>query len=81
MSNVTSMPIFKKGSTAAEFFYEMHLYALEKPQRFRKMAIVFEEELPNKCTLVRQLSNFCTTSELIGLLELGKHRVIQETEK
>lgn len=77
--NVDYLPIFKKGSTAEEFFYEIAMIARKYPRRFSKFALVYEETLPNGNTLVRQLSYECTTNELIGLLELGKQRVIDET--
>ena len=77
--NVDYLPIWKKGSTAAEFFYELYVLARKKPERFSKVAFIYEETLPNKNTVVRQTSNFCNTNELIGLIEIGKQKVIDDT--
>lgn len=80
MSKIDYLPIWKKDATPAERFSELEAMAMKYPERFAKIAVVYEETLPNGCTVIRQASNACSTTELIGLLELGKIQVIRDTE-
>ena len=77
--NVDYLPLWKKGATTAERFAELEMIARKHPERFGKLAIVYEETLPSKLTKIRQISNGCTTNELIGILELGKLQVVEDT--
>lgn len=79
MSKIDFLPVWKKDATPAERFSEMEAIARKYPERFGKIAIVYEETLPSGLTRIRQISNGCTTNELIGILELGKLQVIEDT--
>lgn len=77
--NIAILPFWKRNATPAEHFAELQMLARKHPERFGKVAVVYEETLPNGCTKIRQISNGCNTNELIGILELGKLQVIEDT--
>jgi len=74
------LPVWKKGSSTAEFFYEMYTLATEHPQRFVKTVVIYEEMLPDGNSQIRQVSNGCTTVELVGVIELGKTQLMQDNQ-
>lgn len=78
-ASVDYLPVWKKGATTEERLLELAQIAHKHPDHFGRFVIVYEETLPNGNTLVRQMSRGCTTNEVLGLLELGKNRVVQET--
>ena len=78
--NVAYLPVWKKGSTVEEWFQEFAMLARGRPERFGKVAVVYEETCSNGNMKVRQCSHGCSTTELVGLLELGKLNVVKDTE-
>jgi len=77
--NVDYLPIWKKGASADDRFMELALIARKHPERFKKIAVAYEETLANGCTVLRTVSDGCNTNELIGILELAKLKVIEDT--
>lgn len=67
--NVEYLPIWKKDATPEERFLELAMMARKHPERFNKVAIVYQEELPSKRTVCRRASNNCSTTEFIGILQ------------
>jgi hypothetical protein len=78
-ASIDYLPIWKEGATPEERFLELAHMARKSPGRFAKMVVVYEETLPNGNTLVRDITDGCTTNEVLGLLELGKVRIINRT--
>lgn len=79
--NVDYLDVWKKNASAEDRFLEMAMIARKHPERFGKIAIVYEETLANGCTVLRQISNGCNTNELVGILEIGKLKVLEDTRK
>ena len=78
---ITPFPNFKRGATPAERFSELQGEAIAKPHKFNKMAVVYQEELPDGKTIVRYTSSNCSTNELIGIFEVAKMQLFQDTRK
>jgi hypothetical protein len=83
--NVTSLPIWKRGATAAERFEELAQLAREFPHRFNHVVVVYIERLPplpgDRCnaTVTRYITNGCNTMEALGTLALGKNEMMKYT--
>jgi hypothetical protein len=77
--NLTILPVWKKGASAEEFFHDMSMIARKYPGRFEKMALVYAETLSNGNTSTSYYQHGCNTTELVGLLEIGKVQVIEFT--
>lgn len=43
MSNISALPIWKKGSTPAEWLQEMAAMALQHPDRFGRIVVIYEK--------------------------------------
>lgn len=80
-ATINYLPIWKDGATVEERFLELAQIAGKHPERFGRVAVVYEETLPNKHTKIRQISTGCSTNELIGILELAKLQVVDETQR
>lgn len=78
-NNVALLPVWKKDATAEEWFYEMAMLARQYPERFKRAVIVYDEEKPNGNTLTRYACRNTSTTELLGLLEIGKQEVLDYT--
>jgi hypothetical protein len=79
--NLTILPVWKKGASAEEFFHDMAMIARKYPHRFEKMALVYAETLANGNTQTSYYQHGCNTTELVGLLEIGKVQVIEFTAR
>ena len=77
--NIEYLPVWKQTESAEERFLELAMVARKHPERFGKIVVVYEETLPSERTVVRQISVGCTTNEVIGILEIGKMHVYEET--
>ena len=76
--SLSIFPRWKKDATPAERFSELEGVALKHPERFSRIALVYQEILPDKREVVRQISVGCTTNEVLGLLEQGKIQVMKD---
>jgi hypothetical protein len=79
--NVDYLPIWKKGSTPEEFFLEVAMVARKKPMQFDKVVVVYQELLPNGNAKANYYCRNVSTTEAIGLLELGKGVLIDFTSR
>lgn len=79
--NVTFLPVWKKGSSVAEWLYECSMIARQHPGRFERMALVYEETLPNGNRKLRATYHGVNTLEAIGLLESGKLDLYVDTTR
>lgn len=74
---IATLPIWKKDSTAAEWLHEVAAMALEKPQRFGRVIIAFEETRPNGATVMRyHCHGIETNTEVLGLLVIAQQEVL-----
>lgn len=79
--NVDYLPIWKKGSTAEEFLRELAMIARKHPERFWKIVLVSQETLASGNTKVQYFTKEVSTTESLGLLELGKMEILRYTCK
>lgn len=80
-ASVDFLPIWKKGSTAEEWLQEVAAIARKKPEKFAKVVIVAEETRPDGCTSYDYYCRNTSTTEVLGMLELGKDAVLNATSK
>lgn len=82
IKNVSVLPVWKKGATAVEFLDDIALMARKSPERFTRIAIVYDEDLPLEPgeeyprTVTRYASHGTSNSVLISMLEIGKRKVL-----
>ena len=76
-ASINYLPIWKKNATAEERFLEIAAIARKHPERFNKILVVYEEELPDKNTVTHCACHNASTTELLGLLELGKYEIMK----
>ena len=79
--NLSILPVWKRDSSAEEFFGECSLLARKHPERFGKAALVYEETLATGNTVVRTASRALNTNELVGILQIGISQIIEGTKK
>ena len=79
-ATIDYLPIWKRDATPADRFDELCAIARKHPERFNRIVVVYEEVLPNKNSVVRQISANCSTTETLGMLELGKVQLLQDTQ-
>ena len=77
--NVDYLPIWKKGSTPEEFLMEISAIARKYPERFGRIAVIYEETKENGNTQIDYQCKNTTTTELLGIIELAKDRIIRNT--
>lgn len=80
-AQIKYLPIWKRDATGPERISEIASVASEKPHEFKKVFVVYVEELPNGNTCTRTISAGCTTHEALGMLTEAAHEVIEETRK
>ena len=68
--NVDFLPIWKKGSTAEEWLFELAAVARKYPERWARVVVVFEKlneaGQPIECRFLSR--NIATNQEIIGAL-------------
>ena len=80
MSEVTTLPIWKKGATAYERLSELALLAKECPEKFKMFVIVYQETLPNGNWKFKYMDFGATDIfQTIGLLEAGKMKCYESS--
>ena len=75
--NVRYLPMWKQGATAEERFLELAQIARQHPERFSRLFVVYQEELPDKSTITRYVSLGGCATEILGLIELGKFELLK----
>ena len=74
------LPVWKKDSTAEEWFYDMAMLARKNPERFHRMVLIYEEMSPDGAS--SRNSYYChgvSTTEAFGLIEIGKQKLYEKT--
>lgn len=80
--NVLILPVWKKDASAEEWFYDMAMLARKHPERFKRCVLVYEEmSADNASSLTDYYPHGCSTTEVMGILELGKMRVYERTHR
>lgn len=78
--NVLILPVWKKGASAEEWFYDMAMLARKHPERFTRMVLIYEEMSADKASsMCGYYPHGVTTAELFGLIEIGKHKIYEAT--
>ena len=77
MSNVAMMPNWKKDGTAEDRFGELAVMARLQPERFARVLIIYEEDLPDDVSKTRWAGTPMTTREKLGLLHQAQFEVMQ----
>lgn len=86
-NTVVEFPNWKTFATAEERFLELARIARRNPERFARMIVVYQEDLPknegqiNPPTLTRYIcgGEYINTSTALGLLELAKLELLRYT--
>ena len=73
-ATLSTLPVWKKNSTPAEWLQEVAGVALEFPERFARIVVIAEElnkaGIPNKTRLWDK--NIPTNSEIVGVLAIAQ---------
>ena len=74
MSTIATLPKWKRDSTPGEWLMECAGLAMESPEKWAKVAIVFQEVDEEKIPKMSRYHSYGikSNSELIGVLEVGK---------
>lgn len=71
-ATISVLPVWKKDASPSEWFMEMAAMALASPERFRRIAVVYEEH-NNEGSITRHASyKVETNSDVLGLMETAK---------
>lgn len=54
------------------------MVARKHPERFNKIAVIYQKELPNNRSVNRWAFNNCTTNELIGIVQTAIVEILTE---
>lgn len=73
------LPVWKKGASAEDWFSDMANFARKYPERFRKMVLVYDEDIGNDQSRIGYYCHACSTTEAFGLLAMGQQRVWEFT--
>jgi hypothetical protein len=73
-ASIATLPVWKKGSTAAEWLEELAAMAREHPERWARIVVVLEEL--NSDGLAYKTRNYSrnipTNSDILGVLETAQ---------
>ena len=80
-ATIDYFPKWKNNATPVERLDELASVARNKPHEFKKIAVAYEETLPDGCTVLRTISAGCNTTELVGLFMTAAHDTMHENTK
>jgi len=80
MAEIVTLPIWKKDATAYERLSELAMLAREHPEYFETFVIVYRGTLPCGNWRVRTMEHGSDLAGWIGLMELGKNKIIDSSE-
>mgnify|MGYP001593666565 CR=1 FL=1 len=81
MSEITTLPIWKRDASAYDRLSELALLAREKPEFFESFVIVYKEVKQNGNWQIRTMELGGDIALQLGLLELGKNEIIKASER
>lgn len=79
MSNVSILPVWKKGATSAERFRELALLAEESPGRFENFVVIYEGSKEYNRARRRVVSEGMELQSLIWLMDVSKQDAYEES--
>lgn len=78
-ATISTLPVWKKDSTPAEWLQEVATLALEHPENFARIVVVAEqlnrENIPDKCRVWTK--NVLTNSDTMGVLVTAQHEIYE----
>ena len=78
-ATISILPIWKKGSTSAEWLQEVAAMALHAPESFARIVVVAEqlnkENIPNMCRIWTKSVE--TNSDTMGILVTAQHEIYE----
>lgn len=78
-ANVLILPVWKKGASSEEWFYDLAVLARKYPERFTRMVLIYEEvSADGEATRSNYYCHGVNTTELFGLIEIGKQKVWEQ---
>ncbi len=80
MGELVNLPRWKKDATAYERLSELALLARENPEKFEEFVIVYRETKPNGNWHIRTMEYKGDLTSRLGLLDLGKNRIMKDSE-
>ena len=86
MSEIVTLPKWKKNATAYDRLSELALLAREQPDKFDKFALVYQELMPNGNVKPRTLcysrknDEAMDYTERMGLFEVGKLKTWEDSK-
>lgn len=78
-ASIHTLPIWKKNSTPAEWLSEVAAMALEHPERFARMALVYESQVDENGQVHTRWQSYGipTNSDVMGQFETAKLEVFE----
>jgi len=78
-ASVSTLPIWKKDSTPAEWLQEVAALALEHPERFGRIVVIYEERAKDNTAMhIREQSYKCENNvDILGLLDWAKFELFE----
>lgn len=76
--NLSYLPNWKKGATPDERFMELAMIARKHPERFARILVLYEENLPNGNTLMRWAQNGCLLNDMLALLVIAQQQILED---
>ena len=78
--NISILPVWKKGATAYERLSELTLLAQDHPERFESFVLVYREVAEDETWKIRTMEFGGRLDIYLGLLDLGKDRIMKDSE-
>lgn len=80
-ATIDYLPIWKKGAPTHERLYELAEIARKHPERFEKWVIVYCEVTDTEFTTRTMNGEQTRTSDCLGVLQAGQHKIWSDTHK
>lgn len=73
-ASISTLPVWKKGSSASEWLAELSALALENPEKWRRVVVIFEKtNAENMPIETRQFSwGIPSNTDILGTIETAK---------
>ena len=77
MSKIIAMPFWKKDTTPAEWLQEMAALAMEFPERFQNIVVVYDEVTPEGSLVRQQSRGVEVNSHIMGLMATAQMELFE----
>ena len=78
MAEIDYLPVWKRGSTPAEWFDELRAMALKHPEWFTRCAVVAQEDMPDGQVRDRNFLHEARVTEALGMLHLAMAKITHD---